>query len=99
MSSSRRASTRAKSLLIDFLLTQICLPEGDNPRAAATRRMNHNHYSPGHDAKRDQPRLAVVKPTVLECDASAFEHQLHILEGEPVLLLVGQVLLLVPFEQ
>jgi hypothetical protein len=41
-------STLAKSLLIDFLLTSICLSHGDNPRdVVAAWRVGDNDYSTG----------------------------------------------------
>jgi hypothetical protein len=45
-------STLAKSLLIDFLLTSICLSHGDNPRGiVAAWRVGNDDYSTGERAQ------------------------------------------------
>jgi hypothetical protein len=47
-------STLAKSLLIDFLLTSICLSHGDNPRGiVAAWRVGNDDYSTGERAQSD----------------------------------------------
>jgi len=47
-------STLAKSLLIDFLLTSICLSHGDNPLGiVAAWRVGNDDYSTGERAQSD----------------------------------------------
>lgn len=47
-------STLAKSLLIDFLLTPVCLSHGDDPRdIAAAGRVGNDNYSTVEQAQRD----------------------------------------------
>jgi hypothetical protein len=47
-------STRAKSLLIDFLLTSICLSHGNNPGdVVAAWRVGNDDYSTGERAQSD----------------------------------------------
>src|SRR5689334_158678 len=72
MSASLVRSTLAKSLLIDFLLTSICLPHGDNSRdVIAAWRVGNNHYSTGEQAQSDKPFLSIIETVIDERNACA----------------------------
>jgi hypothetical protein len=60
-------STRAKSLLIDFLLTSICLSHGNNPGdVVAAWRVGNDDYSTGEQAQSDQPFLSIIEAAIHE---------------------------------
>jgi SWIB/MDM2 domain len=59
MSASFIRSSRTKSLLIDFLLTTVCLSHGDNPRVVAARRVGDNHHADKRNVRADENLLEV----------------------------------------
>jgi len=63
-------SILAKSLLIDLLLTSICLSHGDNPRGVvAAWRVGDNNYSNSEQAQGDKPHLSIIEAAVYESNA------------------------------
>jgi len=68
-------STLAKSLLIDFLLTSICLSHGDNPRdVVAAWRVGNDNHSTGEQAQGDKPFLSIIEAAVYEGNAWSGQH-------------------------
>jgi len=62
-------SILAKSLLIDLLLTSICLSHGDNPRGVvAAWRVGDNNYSNSEQAQGDK-HLSIIEAAVYESNA------------------------------
>src|SRR5580693_4413937 len=98
MSASFIRSSRAKSLLIDFFLTAVCLSHGDNPRVLAARRVGESHDAAGQHAQGDKPFLPIIETVIHECDARACEHFLGVPKIQAMLDEVAAVLGLVPFE-
>src|ERR1700730_16169875 len=98
MSASFIRSSRAKSLLIDFLLTTVCLPHGDNPRVLAARRVGDHHDVLGQHAQGYNPFLPIIETVIHECDARACEHFFSVPKIQATLDEVAAVLGLVPFE-
>jgi hypothetical protein len=79
-------SILAKSLLIDVLLTSICLSHGDNPRGvfAAWRVGNHNHPA-NEQTQGDKPHLSIIEAAIHESDARPRQHLFSVREIQPVL--------------
>ncbi len=75
MSESFMRSTLAKSLLIDFFLTSICLSHRDDSCSfVATRSVSDHDRTPVEQAQGDQPFLSIIEAAVDEGDAGPFEH-------------------------
>src|SRR5207248_3980457 len=91
-------SILAKSLLIDFLLTSICLSHGDNPGdVAAAWRVGNNDYSTGEQTQGDKPFLSIIEAAVYEGDAKPGQHLFGVRKIQTVFSEVAAVLRLVPF--
>src|SRR5215469_15103282 len=98
MSESFMRSILAKSLLIDFLLTSICLSHGDDARhVTAARRVSNEDYSTGEQAQCDKPFLSIIEAVIHEGNARSAEHLFSVSKVEAVLNKVGPVLCFVPF--
>src|SRR5690242_560658 len=98
MSESFMRSILAKSLLIDFLLTSICLSHGDDMRhVAAARRVSNDDYSTGEQAQAGKPFLSIIEAIVHEGHARAAEHSFGIGKIQAVLDEVAAVLCLALF--
>src|ERR1700685_4304251 len=90
-------STLFKSLVIDFLLTSVRLPHGDDARCRAARRMGDDQHAPGEQAQGDKPFLSIVEAAILEGDARSGKHVFGVLDVQAMLGEVATVLRLVPF--
>ena len=91
-------STLAKSLLIDFLLTSICLSHGDNPRGVvAAWRVGDDDYSTGEQAQGDEPFLPIIEAAIDEADTRAGQHLFGVRKIQPMFSEVAAVLRFVPF--
>ncbi len=90
-------STLAKSLLIDFLFTSICLSHRDNPRDTfAPWRVGNHDYSTGQQTQGDEPFLTIIETVIYEGDATTAEHLFSVREIQPVLSEVAPVLRFIP---
>src|SRR5437879_10381611 len=89
-------STLAKSLLIDFLLTPIRLPHGDDAGCFAVRRMGNDDHPSSEHAQGDKPFLSIVEAAILEGNASFVKHLLGIFDVRPIVSSAAAVLALVP---
>ena len=79
-------SILAKSLLIDFLLTSICLYHGAYTRyVAAARRVGNDDYSTGEQAEAGKPFLSIIEAVIHEGRARAAEHSFGIGKIQAVL--------------
>src|SRR5580692_3364138 len=90
-------STLVKSLLIDFLLTPVGLPHGDDARCLAARSMSDYDHSSRQQAQCYKPLLSIVEAAVLEGDARPGKHQFRVLEIQAMLGEVAAILRSVPF--
>ena len=91
-------STLAKSLLIDFLFTSICLPHGDNPRdVVAAWRVGNDDYSTGEQAQGDKPFLSIIETAIYERDARPGQDLFGVRKIQTMFGEVAAVLRLVPF--
>src|SRR5271157_4853095 len=90
-------SIRAKSLLIDFLLTPIPFPHRDNARSPVARCMGYDDQTPIEQAQGDEPLLSVGEAIIFERNARPSKHLLGIREAKAMLGEVLPVLRLVPF--
>src|SRR5216683_1435900 len=98
MSESFIRLSRAKSLLIDFLLTSVRLPHGDNARCLAARGMGYRYQPSGKQAQSDKPFLSIIEAVIYEGDARACKHQFSVREIQAMLDKVAAVLRRVPFK-
>src|SRR5271167_2845509 len=90
-------STLAKSLLIDFLLTSICLSHGDNSgNVVATWRVGDNDYSADEQAQSDKPFLSIIKTVIDEGDAGSAQHLFGVRKVQTMLGGVAAAFRLVP---
>src|SRR5271157_282108 len=96
MSASVIRSIRAKSLLIDFLLTSVRLPHGDDAGGLAARRMGYHDQASGEEAQSDQPFLSIIETVVLEGDTRSGKYLFGVLKSQTVLGEVATVLRFVP---
>jgi hypothetical protein len=91
-------SILAKSLLIDFSLTSICLSHGDNPRGViAAWRVGDNNYSNGEQAQGDKPHFPIIEAAVYESDARPGQHPCSVREIQTVFSEVAAILRFIPF--
>src|ERR1700685_1627383 len=70
MSASFMRSTRAKSLLIDFLFTAISLSHGDDARSLIARRVGYDHQATRQQAQAYKLFFSIIETVVLERNAS-----------------------------
>jgi hypothetical protein len=98
MSESFTRLSRAKSLLIDFLLTSVRLPHGDNPRCPAAPGMGYRYEPSGKQAQSDKPFLCIIEAVIYEGNARTGKHQFSVREIQAMLGKVAAVLGSVPFK-
>src|ERR1035441_5246518 len=89
-------SIRAKSLLIDFLLTAIALSHRDDPSSPAARCVGDDYQASREQAQRDQPRFSIIETIVFESDTWPGEYLFRILKAQAVFGEVTAILRLVP---
>jgi len=91
-------SILAKSLLIDFLLTLICLSHGYNPRAVfAALRVGNNNHPASEPTQGDGPHLSLIEAAIHESGARPGQHLFSVREIQPMLGEVATILRFVPF--
>jgi hypothetical protein len=78
-------STRAKSLLIDFLFTSVPLSYGDDARSLIARRVGHDNQPSGQQTQSDKPFFPILETVVFKRDARPGKHLCGILEAQAVL--------------
>jgi hypothetical protein len=89
---------RAKSLLIDFLLTSVCLSHGDDARfIVAVLRVGYDNYSTGEKAQGEKPFLPIIETVIYESHVRPGQYLLGVREIQTLLGEVAAVLRLVPF--
>src|SRR5712692_1489304 len=98
MSESFIRLSRTKSLLIDFLLTSVRLPHGDNARCLAARSMGYRYHPSGKQAQSDKPFLSIIEAVIYESNARTSQHQFSVREIQAMLVKVAAVLSSVPFK-
>jgi hypothetical protein len=62
---------RAKSVVVDFLLTSVCLSHGDNACHVGAARRVGNHDNPAFErTDANEPFLSVIDTVIYEGDAA-----------------------------
>jgi hypothetical protein len=90
-------SILAKSLLVDFLFTSICLSHGDNARGVvAARRVGNDNYPTDEQTHSDKPLLSIIETLIHEGDAGPGQHLFGVRKIQTVFSEVAAVLRFVP---
>jgi hypothetical protein len=87
---------RAKSLLINFLLTSVSLPHGDDARSLIARGMGYDNQAPGQQAQSDEPFFPIAEAVIFERDTRSGKNLLSILEAEAMFGEILSILRLIP---